>query len=128
MQVYEQRFHLEAFVVLAADGATDAAGFAELTFGPVPPGKVWFVERVTSIVAGATAATHRVYRNERLDQNVEDVSPITALSYTFVEWPVIVLQEGESLRVTVTGADATVDYDTAMRARQVVRETSCINL
>jgi hypothetical protein len=128
MQVYEQRFHFEAYVIDSEDGATNAAGTGSVTIGPVPAGKVWFVERATSVVAGATAGTHRLYRNQALDPNLEDVSPITALAFTFVEWPVIMLQEGESLVVEVQGADATVDYDATIRARQMVRETRCITL
>lgn len=128
MQVFEQRFHFESFIINSADGATDAAGTGSVTFGPVPAGKVWMVERATSVVAGATAGTHRLYRNQALDPNLEDVSPITALAFTFVEWPVVLLQEGESLVVEVRAADATVDYDATMRARQMVREMRCINL
>lgn len=116
------------FVFESNDGVTDAAGAGTIVIGPVPQGKLWYVERVTSSVAGATAASHLLYRNQRLAPNLEDVSPILALAWAFIEWPPIVLQGGESIVIAVDGADPAVDYSATMRGRQFVVEQSCIQV
>ncbi len=126
-QIIETVLHLELFVRIGANlAALDGAGAGNLTFGPVPPGKVWLVERVTGAISGATAGTFVLYSNSVVDGNVEDVAPQTALKWAFVEWPPIKLDAGESMILRVTGGAAAAAFNGQLRARQYIADQVCV--
>lgn len=126
-QIIETVLHLELFVRAGQTlAALDGAGAGSLTFGPVPAGKVWLVERVTGAVSGATAGTFVLYSNSVSDANVEDVAPQTALKWAFVEWPPIKLDAGESMVLRVTGAAAAASFNGLLRARQYIADQVCV--
>jgi hypothetical protein len=125
MSIFETLHHFDQFVRTTASFTSDAAGNGEVTLDPVPAGRLWLVERVTFFAAGVTAGTFLVFRNSNAATNLEDVTPQTALRWTFVEWPPIAIDQQESLVLRAEGIAVTTAVRCRIQARQMIPEYVC---
>lgn len=127
-QVWRRDLILEDFIRERGSVTADGNGDGTITIGPVPAGRVWYVERINVDATGATAGQWLVYRDRAIAGNLEDSAPTTALTWAFKEWPPLVLMQSERLLVVGDAFAPAAVLRANIRARQLVDHSRCETL
>lgn len=102
----------------SASAVFDAAGRAELVFGPAPYGSMWLVQAVTVVTNAAAATAARVFVGQEHDVNLVDATSAGNMAISDRAQPIMV-PGGQKLLIVWTGgaagerATAVIQYSTA---------------